>query len=82
LPVVETHLRYRSAARFDDVLDVETWVGKASRASVWFDATIRRREVVLVEARVRLACASFADGQIRKIPMALLDACLKEGHGV
>ncbi|MBX7196623.1 MAG: acyl-CoA thioesterase, partial [Sandaracinaceae bacterium] len=26
MPVVEAHLKYRSPARFDDLLDVETWV--------------------------------------------------------
>ncbi len=82
LPVVETHLRYRSSARFDDVLEVETWVKSATRASVWFEAHIRRGDVVLVDARVRLACASFVDGQIRRIPQALLDACLEPDHGV
>ena len=35
LPVVEAHLRYRVAARFDDVLDVETWVSRATRASAF-----------------------------------------------
>jgi len=82
LPVVETHLRYRMSARFDDRIDVETWVGRATRASVWFDAQIRRGDAVLVDARVRIACASFADGTIRKIPQELLDACLEPGHGV
>jgi acyl-CoA thioester hydrolase len=82
LPVAETHMRYRAAARFDDVVEIETWVSVATRASVWFDATVRRGETVLVEARVRLACASFADGQIRRIPAALLHACLEPGHEV
>ncbi len=82
LPVVETHLRYRMAARFDDVLTVTTRVGKASRASVWFDADVTRGRDLLVSARVRLACASFADGQIRRIPTELLDACLGKRHGL
>jgi acyl-CoA thioester hydrolase len=82
LPVVEVQLRYRASARFDDVIQVETWVGTATRASVWCDAIIRRGDTVLVDARVRLACASFATGEIRRIPQALLDACLEPGHGV
>jgi acyl-CoA thioester hydrolase len=82
LPVVEAHLRYRIAARFDDALDVETWVSRASRASVWFEAIIRRGADVLNESSVRVACASFADGTIRKIPDQLLDACLEPGHGI
>jgi acyl-CoA thioester hydrolase len=82
LPVVEARLRYRIAARFDDVLEVETWMARASRASVWFDALIRRGGEVLNESSVRLACARFSDGTIRKIPDELLDACLEPGHGV
>jgi acyl-CoA thioester hydrolase len=82
LPVVEARLRYRVAARFDELLEVETWVGRATRASVWFEAIIRRGDVVLNESSVRVACARFADGTIRKIPDELLDACLEPGHGV
>jgi acyl-CoA thioester hydrolase len=77
LPVVEAKLRYRAAARFDDVLEVETWIAKASRASVWFDAVIRKGKDVIHEASVRVACASFADGTIRSIP----DELLALGHG-
>jgi acyl-CoA thioester hydrolase len=82
LPVVEARLRYRIAARFDDLLEVETWVSRASRASVWFEGIIRRGSDVLNESSVRVACASFADGTIRKIPDPLLDACLEPGHGI
>jgi acyl-CoA thioester hydrolase len=82
LPVVEARMRYRVAARFDDLLEIETWISSATRASVWFDAVIRRGEQVLHESGVRLACASFAEGTIRRIPDELLDACLEPGHGV
>ena len=82
LPVVEVKMRYRSSARFDDVVVVETWVDVATRASVWLGATISRDHVVLVESKVRLACASLDRGEIRRIPSVLLDACLEPGHGV
>jgi acyl-CoA thioester hydrolase len=82
LPVAEAHMRYRAGGKFDDLIVVETWASVATRASVWFDAVIRRSETVLVESRVRLACASLSDGSIRKIPVALLDACLEPEHGV
>ncbi len=81
-PVAEAQLRYRAAARFDEVIEVETWAATATRASVWFEAIIRRADVVLVESKVRVACASLTDGQIRRIPDALLDACLEPDHGV
>jgi acyl-CoA thioester hydrolase len=81
-PVVEAHLRYRVAARFDDLVEVETWVSRASRASVYFDAVIRRGDVVLNESSVRLACVRLADGALRKIPDELLDASLEAGYSV
>jgi acyl-CoA thioester hydrolase len=82
LPVAEVRLRYRVGARFDDVLEIETWTEKASRASVWLESIIRRGRVVLVEARIRIACVALADGTIRRIPDAVLDACLETGHGI
>jgi acyl-CoA thioester hydrolase len=82
LPVAEARLRYRSAARFDDELLVETWTSAASRASVWLDAVVRRDTEVLLESSVRLACVAFATGTIRRIPDPLLDACLEPGHGI
>ncbi len=76
LPVAEARVRYRSSARFDDELEVETWTSAASRASIWLDAAIRRDGEILVEASLRLACVSLADGTIRRIPEALIEACL------
>ena len=82
LPVAEARLRYRSAARFDDELVIETWTSAASRASVWLDAVVRRNDVVLLESSVRVACVSLETGAIRRIPDELLDACLERGHGI
>lgn len=82
LPVAEVRLRYRSAARFDDELEIVTWTSKASRASIWLDAEIRRSSELLVESNVRLACVSLADGSIRRLPDGVLDACLERGHGI
>jgi acyl-CoA thioester hydrolase len=85
LPVVEARLRYRVAARFDDLLEVETVVDEATRASLWFNGVIRRAGTVLLESRVRLACVSFtADPAkaLRRIPDAVLDACLEPGWDV
>ncbi len=86
LPVVEAKLRYRAAARFDDLLEVETWVEKATRASVWFGGTIRRVEgrgpSLVLESSIRLACVSFAHEELRKIPDVILEACLDPGFQV
>jgi acyl-CoA thioester hydrolase len=79
LPVVEARLRYRAAARFDDLLEVETWISRASRASVWFDGVIRQKRdgALIHESSIRLACVSFEEGTIRSIPDLMLDRCLE-----
>jgi len=89
LPVVEARLRYRVSARFDDLIEVETWVTKASRASVWYDAVVRREprepgaaRVLLLESSIRLACVSLAEGAIRRVPDAVFDASFEPGWSV
>ena len=82
LPVVEARVRYRGAARFDDLLEVETKVKDATRASVWFSGTIRRDGEVLFESSIRLACVTLPAGQLRKIPDLILDASLEPGWDV
>jgi acyl-CoA thioester hydrolase len=56
LPVVETRLRYRKAARFDDVLVVETTCALVTRVTVRFDYRILRDDVLLCEGDTLLAC--------------------------
>ena len=82
LPVIEARVRYRKSARFDDVLQVETWISRATRASVWISATIMRRTELIAESEIRLACVRFEDAALRRIPSELLDACLEPGHDV
>lgn len=82
LPVVEAKQRYRIAARFDDLLRIETWVSEASRASIWYDSNIFRGKDLIHEASIRLACVSFAEQALRKIPDVILDASLEKGWDV
>ena len=56
LPVVETRLRYRKAARFDEVLTVETTCRELRRATVTFAYVIRRGDAVICEGETLLAC--------------------------
>lgn len=63
-PVVDARLRYRSAAKFLDALDVDVWIGEISRVTVRFDFRITRVEarpegdkrVVLCEGYSTIAC--------------------------
>lgn len=56
LPVVETKLRYRKAARFDEHLIVESTVAELHRATVRFSYRIHRGADLLCEGETLLAC--------------------------
>jgi acyl-CoA thioester hydrolase len=67
IPVAEIHLRYRSPARFDDELSIETWVGVINRAKMRFDSKITRGEVVICEAEITCACVVIAEERLCSI---------------
>ena len=58
LAVVEAHCKYRSPARFDDLLIIKTWLSKMKNASIEFCYEIRRRdeENLIAEGSTILAC--------------------------
>jgi acyl-CoA thioester hydrolase len=52
-PLLEASIRYRASARFDDLLEVETWVSELGDAGVGFAYELRRPAdgVVIATAR-------------------------------
>jgi acyl-CoA thioester hydrolase len=68
LPVVEATLRYRRPARFDDDLNIETWVGSMTRATLRYDYAVRRGDELLCDAKILLACVKLPTGTPRSIP--------------
>ena len=56
LPVVESRLRYRKAARFDETLDVTTTCWETSRVTVRFGYVITRGRDRICEGETLLAC--------------------------
>jgi acyl-CoA thioester hydrolase len=58
LPVVETRLRYRKAARFGEILVVETTCRELTRVTVNFGFLIKRPadQVLICEGETLLAC--------------------------
>lgn len=75
MPVVEAHLRYRSPARFDDLLEIETWVAVCSRAKVVFESQILRSGELLVEASITVACVDVAAARIVSVHEDVRRAC-------
>ena len=68
LPVVDAQIKYKRPALFDDVLEVECWVGLLGRASVRFDYRVLRGEELLTEAKIMLACIELPSGKLRSLP--------------
>lgn len=77
LPVIEARMRYRSPARFDDVLEVETWAPTCSRAKVVFQSRIRRAGSgeILCEGIVECACVDMETERACSMPDAVRRAC-------
>ena len=68
LPVVHASLNYRSPARYDDLLRIESRVSEMGGSSIEFQSEIYNdRGVLLVEAVVRLAC--IQSGTFKPIPV-------------
>jgi acyl-CoA thioester hydrolase len=72
-PVVECALRYRTPARYDDVLTVETTVtlAKGARLNLAYRLLNQRGELVL-EAETFHACTSLAD-KPQRLPARLVE---------
>jgi acyl-CoA thioester hydrolase len=71
LPVVDASLKYRTVARFDDLLEIETRLSELRWASLRFAYTIRRVDEVVAEGETRLACVTSAH-VLRRVPPHVL----------
>lgn len=60
LPVIDVRVRYRAPAKFDDALEIETWIGDVSRVAVRFDYRAFRGAQVIAEGYTTLACVDAA----------------------
>jgi acyl-CoA thioester hydrolase len=82
LPVVEVNLRYRAAALFDDLLDIETRLTELRGVSMRYDYRIVRHGegTLLTEGSTRLACVNGAR-ELTRIPPNMV-AIFKAGETV
>jgi len=82
LPVRGCDARYRGYARFDDELELLTWVSRLRRATITFVTAVRRKgeEQVLVQGTVELACISEA-GKPAPLPEVVLSSLGPFVHG-
>jgi acyl-CoA thioester hydrolase len=81
-PVIECRLRYRGAARYDDLLSIEIWLTELGRIRQTFNHRILNQEGrELVEAVTVHACTDLED-KPRRVPEALATALQPYLHGV
>ena len=59
IPVAEARVRYRRPCFFDDVLEVETWVGLINRAKLRFDYRVWRDDDTVLDAEITCACVNL-----------------------
>jgi acyl-CoA thioester hydrolase len=70
LPVVEAQVTYRTPARYDDVLTVETTIADVKRASARFVYRIRREAEEIASGSTLHACVDL-EGRIQRMPQEL-----------
>ena len=70
--VVRIDCRYRSPARYDDLIKVQTRIQRVTAAKIIHEYTISRDETTLVDATVTLAVIDRT-GMLQRVPQALLD---------
>lgn len=71
LPVVDAQVSYRSPARYDDLVAVETSLAEVRRASARFEYRIVRDGELLATGSTVHACVDL-DGRVRRMPPELL----------
>ena len=75
--VLESHVRYRVPAHFDDRLRIRARVGELRGARFRFDYEITRGDEMLADGWTSHACVDAETLRPTRIPQSLLDAIAK-----
>jgi len=70
--VVRVDCRYKSPARYDDLLDIQTRIAKVTAAKIIHEYVVSRDDVTIVTATVTLAVIN-RKGELQRVPQSLLD---------
>jgi acyl-CoA thioester hydrolase len=67
--VAHVEITYRNPARYNDLLEIETWISPASRASFIFSHRIQLQgtDRLIVEGQSQMVCVD-ASGKPRRLP--------------
>ncbi|HZV37054.1 MAG TPA: thioesterase family protein [Verrucomicrobiae bacterium] len=66
-PVIECRVRYKSPARYDDLLAIELWPTAIEKVRLNFAARILKADTLVLEAETFHACTG-TDEKLRRIP--------------
>ena len=69
--MVEAHLHYKRAARFDDELTLRTELAELNRASLRFEYELLRGEQLLSSGFTRHGCIQISTGKPVRLPQEL-----------
>jgi acyl-CoA thioester hydrolase len=75
--VLESHIRYRSPARFDDSLRIHARVGELRGARFRFDYVVARNGEVVADGWTSHACVDAQSFRPTRIPAGLAEAIAK-----
>ena len=75
--VLESHVRYRQPARFDDRLRIHTRVGELRGARFRFDYDVTRNGTAIADGWTAHACVDAQTLRPTRIPPALAEAIAK-----
>ncbi len=75
LPVTNMNVRYKSSARLNDSIIIETWIEKCNGLSVTFKQTIRNKETnrIYIEAVFDVVAINEAGKLYRRMPSDVVD---------
>lgn len=77
--VTNAQIKYRHPARYDDLLEVESWISETSSMTFTFETTIHNQQGHLCAAgNTRLVCISAKTGKACKVPKELIAALQKD----
>ena len=85
LPVRDLSVKYKSSAKLDDIVKIETEIEECSPVKIVFKQIISNKETgeVNIEARVTCVAVNTHTGKMyRRIPDYIYNACKKQAAAV
>jgi acyl-CoA thioester hydrolase len=83
MSVAEVHLTYRAPARFDELVQVRTWIQAANRRKVVFAYTVSREGLRLAQGH-SVHLVTGPEGRVRTLPddlRTLVEGWVRQDHG-